>query len=244
MNVIAILPFILSWAAQPVDSIGGPASAPFRAARIQPVAFDQVLDTMNTMDERGQPLGFVVAFEVQHAADNPGLSVSMPQVHGWDRRDLLALKWDAESRRWLDFSGNRLLESTGREDGAIALQVDRADGIYGVFLPMKDPREASRVSLHFGQFEGATGQPSWRLMIPSAQVVVEGEGEAGLALSALPPNATLQVRWNTPSGPVEQRKSIHDWSPIKHRHLLRKDISFDIQFDTHDTSNFAAEAPH
>jgi hypothetical protein len=179
--------------------------------RIAPLPFDAVADSMNTVDERGQVLCLKHALVVDGLDDGQVVDLQFPAIEGRQRRDLLVMRWDDEGRCWRSPRGQRTGKSRDREEHALRTVI-RASGTYGLFVAARDGR-GQRL-----KFKGLPGV-EWRLVVRNWGVVVEGKGDADLALEPLPAQALLSVR-PTPQAPLTTQTLWH-WCGIRNRRVGR-----------------------
>ena len=186
--------------------------------QVMPLGFEAVSDSLNTLNERGHALIVHHALGVHGIDPGPGLELQFPEIPGHPQRELLLLRWDAAARCWRPARVSRLSKSRDRERGALRTVI-REDGVYGVFTVV--PASTTQ-RLRFPGGEAV----SWRLAVEEWGVVVEGKGNADLALNSLPPNARLAIRLSEHDPAIE--RSLWLWCGIGNRRIHRGHCTYRI----------------
>jgi len=207
------------------------------------LSFEALSKSFNTMSEDGSPMRVVSALKVEGQQETPALQLHFPPVTGFDRRNLEFMKWDGAVRRWVRLKGSTLKSSTHRESGGMVVVVSDGDGVYGIFAPL----ERGLPTQHF-TFEGTLNHleatPTWRLSLHRSGIIVEGWGEASVALPVLPPDATLQVSWPTLYGEVNQSNTLWNWCGQTSRDLVKGKSHFHIRQDLVDSARARIPQKH
>ena len=185
---------------------------------IAPLPFDAVADTMNTVDEHGQVLRLKHALVVGGLEDGQEVDLQFPAVEGRHRRELLVMRWDVEGHCWRSPRAQRTRESRDREEHALRTVI-RASGTYGLFVTARTGA-AQRL-----KFKGCSGA-EWRLVVRQWGVVIEGEGDADLALETLPSYALLSVQTAPEAPPTTQ--TLWHWCGISNRRIGRAPNTYRI----------------